>query len=230
MKVPETWEGIQDITPLSIGSFKGDPGCSIEAGTEPAIEEIEAARKIAEEADAVVLVLGDQHHLTGEMKSTATLELQGGQLQLAEALQKTLQKSGKELIVVLINSKPLVLPKAVYQAAAVVEQFNPGMLGGSALADLLFGDCNFTGKLTISFPYHIGQQPVFYSQVRGQHGDRYADLTQEPLYAFGEGYSYTSFEYGDPLLQEWQLTTQDVVRKARTTQGAESGFLILIPE
>ena len=193
------------------GEVLYSPGCRIEAGTESA-GEIEAALDIAAKADAVVLVLGDQHHLTGETKSTATLELQGGQLQLAEALQKSLQTRGKELVVVLINSKPLVLPKSVYQAAAVIEQFNPGMLGGSALAELLFGDCNFTGKLTISFPYHVGQQPVFYSQVRGQHGDRYADMTQEPLYAFGEGHSYTSYEYGQLVLQETHLSAGDVVR------------------
>jgi len=183
-------------------------GCSI--------KEREEAVGIADKADTVVLVLGDQLHLVGETKSTATLELQGGQLELVEALQKGLQKTGKELIVVLINSKPLVLPKAVYEASAVVEQFNPGMLGGTALAELLFGDCNFTGKLTISFPYHVGQQPVFYSQVRGQHGDSYADLTQEPLYAFGEGYSYTCYDYGELVLEEKNLTLHDSVR-ARLT-------------
>jgi len=177
---------------------------------------IEEAVGIADKADTVVLVLGDQLHLVGETKSTATLELQGGQLELVEALQKSLAQTGKELIVVLINSKPLVLPKAVYEASAVVEQFNPGMLGGTALAELLFGDCNFTGKLTISFPYHVGQQPVFYSQVRGQHGDSYADLTQEPLYAFGEGYSYTCYDYGELVLEEKNLTLHDSVR-ARLT-------------
>ncbi len=194
------------------GEVLYSPGCRIDAGAGPTVGEIEAARSIAEKADAVVLVLGDQHHLTGETKSTATLELQGGQLQLVKTLQRTLQKTGKELIVVLINSKPLVLPQTVYKAAAVVEQFNPGMLGGTALAELLFGDCNFSGKLTISFPYHVGQQPVFYSQVRGQHGDRYADLTQEPLYAFGEGYSYTTYDYGELVLQKQQLSAQDVVQ------------------
>ena len=140
--------------------FKGEvlysPGCSVKDNAEHDIEQIEEAVSIAEKADVVVLVLGDQHHLVGEAKSTATLELQGGQLELVEALKET----GKDLIVVLINSKPLVLPKTVYEAAAVIEQFNPGMLGGTALAELLFGDLNFTGKLTISFPYHVGQQPV----------------------------------------------------------------------
>jgi len=223
------------------GEVLYSPGCSIEADAAHTVEKIDEAVSIAEKADAVVLVLGDQHHLVGETKSTATLELQGGQLELVEALQKaqqktkhkglreTQQKAGKELIVVLINSKPLALPKAVYEAAAVVEQFNPGMLGGTALAELLFGDCNFTGKLTISFPYHVGQLPVYYSQVRGQHGDSYADLTQEPLYAFGEGSSYTSYDYGELVLEEKNLTLHDSVRASVpvTNTGAMKGTEIV---
>jgi len=69
------------------------------------------------------------------------------------------------------------------------------MMGGAALAEILFGEVNPTGKLAISYPRHVGQQPVFYNQVRGQHGDRYADLTQEPLFSFGHGLSYTRYEY-----------------------------------
>jgi len=101
------------------------------------------------------------------------------------------------LIVVLVNSKPLVLPPSAKRAAAILEAFNPGMEGGRALAEALFGQLNPSGKLTISIPVHVGQQPVFYSQVRGQHGDRYADLTQEPLFHFGHGLSYTSYRYSN---------------------------------
>ncbi|HVP21607.1 MAG TPA: fibronectin type III-like domain-contianing protein, partial [Anaerolineaceae bacterium] len=72
-----------------------------------------------------------------------------------------------------------------------------GMEGGRALAEALFGHLNPSGKLTISFPVHVGQQPVFYSQVRGQHGDRYADLTQEPLFPFGHGLSFTQYRYSN---------------------------------
>jgi beta-glucosidase len=78
-----------------------------------------------------------------------------------------------------------------------MEAFNPGMEGGRAVAEALFGHINPSGKLTISFPVHVGQQPVFYSQVRGQHGDRYADLTQEPLFPFGHGLSYTHYRYSN---------------------------------
>jgi beta-glucosidase len=99
------------------------------------------------------------------------------------------------------------------------------MRGGEALAEILFGDHNPSGKLTISYPLHVGQQPVFYSQVRGQHGDRYADLTQEPLFPFGHGLSYTQFGYSElrvatPTVHLGQPVELDVVV---TNQGARAG-------
>jgi len=98
---------------------------------------------------------------------------------------------------VLVSSKPLVLPPSALQEAAILEGFKPGMQGGRALAEAVFGMINPSGKLTISYPVHVGQQPIFYSQVRGQHGDRYADLTQEPLFPFGHGLSYTRYHYSN---------------------------------
>ncbi|MEI7848377.1 MAG: fibronectin type III-like domain-contianing protein, partial [Chloroflexota bacterium] len=105
------------------------------------------------------------------------------------------------------NSKPLVLPASAKRAAAIIECFNPGMEGGRALAEAIFGLLNPTGKLTISIPVHVGQQPVFYSQVRGQHGTRYADLTQEPLFPFGHGLSYTQYRYSNLRLDAATLTS-----------------------
>jgi beta-glucosidase len=119
--------------------------------------------------------------------------MQAGQVALLDALEKT----GKPTVVVLVNSKPLVLPPSVKRAAAILEAFNPGMEGGRAVAEAVFGRLNPSGKLTVSFPVHVGQQPVFYNQVRGQHGNRYADLTQEPLFPFGHGLSYTSYRYSN---------------------------------
>lgn len=149
-----------------------------------------------EDADLIIVVVGDTLKYTGEGKSTATLELQDGQVELVNQLAAL----GKPLVGVLINSKPLVLPQALCRAAALFEAFNPGMLGGTALAEALFGVINPTGKLTISFPVHVGQQPVFYNAVRGQHGTRYADLTQEPAFAFGFGLTYSSLVVGAPVL------------------------------
>jgi beta-glucosidase len=147
----------------------------------------------ARRADYVVAVVGDRIELVGEGKSTATLELIGAQKELLDALAET----GTPLIVVLMASKPLVLPPSVADAAALVWVANPGMEGGRAIAELLLGIIEPSGRLPISFAQHVGQQPTYYNQIRGQHGTRYADHTQSPAFAFGEGLSYTWVEYGD---------------------------------
>ncbi|HEY5849108.1 MAG TPA: glycoside hydrolase family 3 C-terminal domain-containing protein, partial [Microlunatus sp.] len=166
----------------------------------------EAARA-ARTADWVVAVVGDTVALTGEGCSTATLELQGAQIALLDQLFAT----GTPVIVVLIQSKPSVLPDSVLRAAAIVEAFNPGMQGGRAIAELILGVIEPSGRLPITFARHAGQLPVYYNQIRGQHGDRYADLTQEPLFAFGEGLSYTTVEYTDLRLAANQITAcQDI--------------------
>jgi len=163
-------------------------GCSITDDDRSAIPDAVAA---AAAADVAVVVVGDTIPLIGERRSTATLELMGGQKALLQAVAAT----GTPMIVVVISSKPLILTWVHEHAAAVLQAFNPGMAGGTAVAEILFGDINPTGKLPISFPRHVGQQPVWYNQPPGQHGDKYADMSQEPLYRFGFGLSYTTYRY-----------------------------------
>jgi beta-glucosidase len=196
-KTTTVLDGIRALAPAG-NPVRYERGCSI---VDDDLSDIPAAVAAAQAADVVVAVVGDHLRFIGETLSTATLELQGGQVALLDALEKT----GKPLILVLINSKPLVLPPAARRAAAIIECFNPGMEGGQALAEALFGQLNPSGKLTISIPVHVGQQPVFYSQVRGQHGDRYADLTQEPLFPFGHGLSYTQYRYSNVRLDAQTL-------------------------
>lgn len=200
-KTTTVLDGIRALAPAGF-SVRYERGCAI---TDDDLSGIPAAVATAQAADAVVAVVGDHLRFIGESLSTATLELQGGQVALLDALEKT----GKPMVVVLVNSKPLVLPPSAKRAAAIFECFNPGMEGGRALAEALFGQLNPSGKLTISIPVHVGQQPVFYSQVRGQHGDRYADLTQDPLFPFGHGLSYTQYRYSNlrlaaPMLSQGQ--------------------------
>lgn len=197
-------DGIRALAPAGCAVHYA-PGCAV---TSDDLSGIPAAVTAASMSEVVVAVVGDHLQYTGETQSTATLELQGGQVALLEALEKT----GIPLVVVLVNSKPLVLPPAVRRAAAIIECFNPGMMGGTALAEALFGLLNPSGKLTISFPVHVGQQPVFYSQVRGQHGDRYADLTQEPLFPFGHGLSYTQFAYSNLRLSAAVLSQDQALQ------------------
>ncbi|MBN2471478.1 MAG: glycoside hydrolase family 3 C-terminal domain-containing protein [Anaerolineae bacterium] len=203
-KTTTVLDGIRALAPEGL-EVRYERGCAI---TDNDLAGIPAAVAAAQAADVVVAVVGDHLNFIGETNSTATLELQGGQIALLEALEAT----GKPLIVVLVNSKPLVLPPAARRAAAIIELFNPGMEGGRALAEALFGQLNPSGKLTISFPVHVGQQPVFYSQVRGQHGDRYADLTQEPLFPFGHGLSYTQYAYANLRLAAPNLTAGETAR------------------
>lgn len=199
-------DGIRALAPDGL-EVRYARGCSI---VDDDLSGIPAAVAAAEASDVILAVVGDHLKFIGETLSTATLELQGGQIALLDALAQT----GKPMIVALINSKPLVLPPSAKNAAAIVELFNPGMEGGQALAEALFGLLNPSGKLTISIPVHVGQQPVFYSQVRGQHGTRYADLTQEPLFPFGHGLSYTAYTYANLRLDSATLSSGESVQVA----------------
>ncbi|HET6529029.1 MAG TPA: glycoside hydrolase family 3 N-terminal domain-containing protein [Actinoplanes sp.] len=182
------------------------PPISQAAPVEPV--QVAAAVDTVRAADVAVVVVGDTVALTGESKSTATLELQGGQVALLDAVAAT----GVPTVVVLVNSKPAVLPPAALAANALIQAFNPGMRGGRAVAELVYGMIEPAGRLPLSVARHVGQQPVYYNQIRGQHGRRYADLTQEAQFVFGEGLSYTRVEYADLRLESDRLTAGDVIR------------------
>lgn len=167
----------------------------------------------ARQSDLIVAVVGDVVQLVGEACSTATLELLGGQNAMLEALSDVARETGTPLVVVLMSSKPQVMPACVIggngvivdeSTAAGVSAFlwapSPGMKGGQAIAEIILGLTDPSGRLPITFPRHAGQLPVYYNQIRGQHGNRYADLTQDPAFAFGEGLSYTTFDYGEPVI------------------------------
>ncbi|GAB3575050.1 glycoside hydrolase family 3 N-terminal domain-containing protein [Leifsonia lichenia] len=181
------------------------PAVVVPAASDPVL--IAEAVAAAEASDVVVAVVGDRIELVGEGRSTATLELIGGQTALLDAMIAT----GKPVVVVLLASKPLVLPPSVAKAAAVIWAANPGMLGGQALAEILAGRVEPSGRLPISFARHVGQQPTYYNQIRGQHGDRYADLTQESAWAFGDGLSYTTVEYAELALERTELGAHDTI-------------------
>ncbi len=170
------------------------------------------AVKLAADSDYAVCVLGDTIELTGEYRSTATLELQGNQIELLDALVAT----GTPVILVLVQSKPSNLPKSAESAAAIIQAFNPGMRGGRAIAELVFGLIEPSGRMPITVPRHVGQQPSFYNRVRGQHGDSYADLTQEPLFVFGEGLSYTTVEYSNLQIHTPQVGIDDEIQATVT--------------
>lgn len=215
----------------------GQPRPNIAAPLDEAL--LDEAEVVARSADAVIAVVGDVVQLTGETCSTATLELLSGQNQLLERMVNVARETHKPLIVVLISSKPQVLPPCIIGANGVIVDespteglgafiwaANPGMQGGRAIAEIIFGMTEPSGRLPITFPRHAGQLPVFYNEIRGQHGDRYADLTQDPAFAFGEGLSYTTFAYGDPCITNGaEFTAQDAVHVEidLTNTGARTG-------
>lgn len=213
------------------------PNIAVAAPLDEAL--LDEAEVVARSADAVIAVVGDVVQLTGETCSTATLELLGGQNQLLERMANVARETHKPLIVVLISSKPQVLPPCIIGANGVIVDespteglgafiwaANPGMQGGRAIAEIIFGMTEPSGRLPITFPRHAGQLPVFYNEIRGQHGDRYADLTQGPAFAFGEGLSYTTFAYGEPCITNGaEFTAQDAVHVEidLTNTGARTG-------
>ena len=219
--VPDSWTvthargaDILTLAPDPAGELfpDGQPRPQVAVPCAPDTDLIAEAVAAVSDADLVVAVVGDRIELVGEGRSTATLELVGGQVALLEALAAT----GTPMVVVLLASKPLVLPDCALDCAAVLWVANPGMQGGRAIAELLLGDIEPSGRLPISFARHVGQQPTYYNQVRGQHGDRYADLTQRTAFAFGEGLSYTTVEYSDLTLDVSSVAGTGTVR-ARVT-------------
>lgn len=206
---------IVDLVPDPEGEFYPDgqprPKIGVSAKIDCALldEAVENARK----SDLIVAVVGDVIQAIGEGCSTATLELLGGQNTLIDALSNVARETGKPFVVVLVSSKPQVLPASVIGTNGVIVDEtpaegtsallwapSPGMKGGQAIAEIILGETEPSGRLPITFPRHAGQLPVYYNQIRGQHGNRYADLTQDPAFAFGEGLSYTTFEYGEPTV------------------------------
>jgi beta-glucosidase len=177
-------------------------GCNV-TGTE--LNEIKTAVATASKADVAIVVLGENEWqspgksgTTGEGYDVATLELTGLQNDLVKAVFAT----GKPTIVVLINGRPLAFPWIAENIPAILEAWCPGEKGGEAIADILFGDYNPSAKLPVTMPRHAGQLPVYYNYKPSKSywlekgwGNSYADLDYKPLYEFGFGMSYTTFEY-----------------------------------
>ncbi|OHS96750.1 Periplasmic beta-glucosidase precursor [Tritrichomonas foetus] len=166
------------------------------------------ALQYVEESDVTIVVVGDRERYWGETKSTCTLELMGDQLDFLNKIVAT----GKPFILDIISSKPLVIPENVRNnASAIIQQFSPGQMGGQAFADVIFGKYNPSGRLTISIPYHVGQQPIFYNQTRGQHATRYADMTQDPCWAFGYGLTYSNVQYENATLNKTKFNDKETL-------------------
>ncbi len=160
------------------------------------INEIAEAKTAAESADVAVVVVGENDKTNGERNDVASLDLTG----LQEDLVKAVFETGTPTVVVLINGRPLSIRWIAENVPAIVEEWNCGEQGGSAIADVLFGDYNPSGRLPITFPRHSGQLPVYYNYKPSKAiwiKKSYVDMPATPLYEFGYGLSYTKFEYSN---------------------------------
>ena len=179
--------------------------------------DIEAAAAVAAGCDAVVLVVGDVYDQVGEGKDRADLALSGAQ----QALFDRLISLGKPITTVLVASKPLCVTDISKKTGALLAAFNGGQYGGLAVAEVLFGQFNPSGKLPISFPRHSGQLPVYYNHLPGWHRGQYCDVSADPLYTFGYGLSYTSFEYSELQVDPDELTVSVTVKNTGVRAGSE---------
>jgi beta-glucosidase len=172
---------------------------------------------VAARADVVVAVLGESSGTSGEAASRSEIGLPESQEKLLRALVET----GKPLVLVLMNGRPLTLTWEAEHCGAILETWFGGTEAGNAVADVLFGDYNPSGKLTATFPRDVGQIPIYYNHKntgRPYKGDpgyryvsRYLDVPNDPLYPFGYGLSYTTFSYGDIELSKTNRTGNETL-------------------
>jgi beta-glucosidase len=190
-----------------------DPeGCGSDAGFAEAVA-------VAEAADQVVLALGETREMSGEAAARSTLDLPGRQEELLRAIKAT----GKPFAVVLLNGRPLALENVVDDAPAILEAWFPGVQAGPAVADVVFGRVNPGGKLPVSFPRRLGQVPIYYNHENTgrpcnpdvKWNSRHRDIPScSPLFVFGHGLSYTSFEVSNLRL------SSSTVSKNRSLQAS----------
>lgn len=189
-------------------------------------EAIEAAKK----ADVVIMALGETAYMSGECRSYADISLKGLQLELLREIKKT----GKPVILTLFNGRPLVLTDVVEHTDAILNCWLLGSQSGNAIADVLFGDYNPSGKLPASFPYHVGQIPIYYEQMNSGRpydpnptgfSSKYRDIPNAPLFAFGYGLSYTNFAYSNLVLSSAKIGLNEsiTIKATITNTGDYSG-------
>ena len=194
-------------------------GCDIYGTDESGIAEAVTAAK---KADIIVVCLGEKKGWTGENTSRSSIALPAIQEKLVQELKKT----GKPIVLVLANGRPLELVRLEPMANAIVEMWQPGVAGGTALASILSGHVNPSGKLDITFPLTTGQIPTYYDmrQSARPNAGKYQDIPTDPLYWFGHGLSYTDFTYGTINLSAAKIHKNQ--KSTATVEVTNSGAVI----
>jgi beta-glucosidase len=197
-------------------------GCGI---TDTATAGFAEAVAAAKQADVAVLVLGEAGDMSGEAASRANIDLPGVQQQLLEAVHAT----GTPVVLVIMNGRPLTIPWAAEHVPAIVESWFLGVETGPALAAVLFGDVNPSGKLPVTFPRYVGQIPLYYNHKNtgrptgpDKYTSKYTDLPVIPQFPFGHGLSYTTFGYSDLRLSAARIPTAGTLRVSVTVTNTGS--------
>ena len=231
-KAEGEWDGIDTV----LGGIKRNntnglvsftAGCDVASTNRAGFA---AALKAVRRADVAVLVLGESWNMSGEAKCRTSINLPGVQTELLREIKKT----GKPVVLVLMNGRPLALQEESQLADAILEAWFPGTEGGQAVADILFGKENPSGKLPVTFPRTLGQVPIYYSvkntgrpfdpaKPGEEYKSTYIDCPNDPLYPFGFGLSYSEFGFSD-LHLDGQTLTPGGQLKASVTVTNNSRF------
>jgi len=178
------------------------------------VNKIEEAARKAKNADVAIVVVGDnsmrykwKDKTAGENMARASLDLFGKQLDLVKAIKET----GTPVIIVLVNGKPISEPWLQNNIPAILEAWEPGNLGGQAVAEIVFGEVNPSGKLPLTVARSVGQLRMIYNHKPSAYFHKYADEKKTPLYPFGYGLSYTSYKYSTPLLSNSTLNKENTI-------------------
>lgn len=220
-KVETILSAIQKSNPG--GRIHFEQGCDVNSDRR---EKFAAAVKTAKRADAVVMILGESANMSGEAASRTSINLPGVQTELL----REIKKAGKPVVVVLINGRPLAVEEEAQMADAMLEAWQPGTMGGPAVADVLFGKKNPSGKLPVTFPRNLGQVPIFYNtkntgrpinpaRPNEKYVSCYLDASNEPLFPFGFGLSYSSFTCSTPAVNKTQLQPDGTITVTATVEN-----------
>ncbi len=203
-------EGLQARYPEANISFA--KGCEIEGGN---IQGFAEARQLAEKADFVILAVGEAYWMSGEAASRSNIDLPGLQQDLAELIIGT----GKPVTTIIFSGRPLTINWLAENSPALVQAWFLGTQSGHALADVVSGDYNPSGKLPVTFPRNVGQIPIYYSMkstgrpfdANNKYTSKYLDVSNEPLYVFGYGLSYTQFEYSNLQMDKATISANEAI-------------------
>jgi len=204
-------------------------GKALGRDSRPAAEILKEALAVANQADVIVAALGESAEMTGESSSRTNIEIPAIQKELLQALLKT----GKPVVLVLFTGRPLALKWEQENVPSILNVWFGGSEAGSAIADVLFGDVNPSGKLSTTFPQNVGQVPIFYNHKNTgrplQEGkwfskfrSNYLDVSNDPVYPFGFGLSYTNFTYSDIKLSSASLKGAQTLKASVTVTNSGS--------